>query len=191
MPMVAARRTLDLRLTNGHLAIESTTPKVKETFMETLTIVADELDEPAAEQLRSLLSEEALIERLEGPDTTDQSRIDPVTVTVVAIGIIVGTGVLTKVADWWQARSDCLLVIDARTDDLLIQPRCDLAGYKGMTIIVADSATQVTVRRQEGAVSVDDVIKAVRAGIPAVNELAAIHGSDAISIEPLQSQLLN
>jgi hypothetical protein len=158
--------------------------------MQTLTFYADELDTSQREELRSLLREDPSISRIEYQDQRDdQSRLDPVTVTIIFAGFIVGTGVVTKVADWWRARSDCLLVIDARTDDLRIEPRCDLAEYKGMTIIIADESTQITVQRETGAFSVDDIINAVKAGIPDVTQLASIHGSDAISIEPLQIQL--
>jgi hypothetical protein len=157
--------------------------------MQTLTILADKDDESVVRQLKSLLSENPSIESIEVQGLDGEERLDPVTIAIIITGIFVGTGVVTKVFDWWRARSDCLLVIDARGDDLVIQPRCDLAGYKGMTIIVADSKTQITLRREEGAISADDIIKAIKAGMPAVEQLASSAGSDAITIEPLQKSI--
>jgi hypothetical protein len=158
--------------------------------MQTLTIVTEELDESDENHLRSLLLEDPSVDRVEDNGTRyDESRLEPVTFTLIAIGLIVGTGVVTRVADWWQARSDCLLVIDARTEDLRIEQRCDLVGYKGRTVIIADGATQVTVQREHGAITIDEVINAIKVGMPTLEQLASSQSPNTINIEPLQASI--
>jgi hypothetical protein len=154
--------------------------------MATLTVIAENMDDGERSELEDLLISDESIDRVDVVDSTGQARLDPVTLTVVAVGLIVGTGVVTRVTDWWQARSDCLLVIDARTEELKIEPRCDLAGYKGMTIILVDKDTQVTLRRTNGAFSIDEIVQTLKAGLPPSKLLGSLGASDDdVSVGPI------
>lgn len=156
--------------------------------MPRLLIAVEGTDDEGRADLKALLADFDSIDAVEevGLDS-DRARLEPVTMTIVAIGIIVGTGIVTRVADWWRARSDCLLVIDARGEDVKIEARCDLAGYRGKTIVVADDHTQVTIDRERGAFSMDEVLNALKAGASG-SELARMlpQGADNMVIEPRQ-----
>jgi len=161
----------------------------KELEVPRLLITVEATDDEGRADLQALLADFDSIDAVEevGFDS-ESARLEPVTMTIVAIGIIVGTGIVTRVVDWWRARSDCLLVIDARGEDVKVEARCDLAGYRGKTIIVTDDRTQVTIERERGAFSMDEVLNALKAGASA-SELPKMlpQGADNMVIEPRQS----
>lgn len=158
--------------------------------MNQLMIVIDDIAADELLELREMLLEDPSVDsvRASDPRQSGEGRLDPVTISLVVTGIIVGTGLTTRIADWWRARSDCLLVIDARGPELILQPRCDLPGYRGQKIIVTSESTQVRLTREEGAIGIDQILSAARAGESSLKKLASA-APDAVVAEPLNKQI--
>lgn len=97
--------------------------------------------------------------------------------------LILGSGglaLLTRIIDWLRDRNDCLLVIDARGDDLQIEERCDVQGRRGQVIIVAHSNERVAIKRHQAVLDLQAIVtEALGKSATAAAELARASGATA------------
>ncbi len=82
--------------------------------MLTIEVEVGQLPEESVMALGQMLSRDPDVSEVDVPRPAIRAGLEPVTALIVAGGAVVGTGLITRLADWFQSRSDCLLVVDAR-----------------------------------------------------------------------------
>jgi hypothetical protein len=110
---------------------------------------------------------------------------------VLAILILGTTGlaVIARIADWLRDRGDCLLVIDARGEDLKIEERCDIVGRRGQVIVVTSPNEQVVIHRSEAFLDLQAIVnRAIEKSASAVAEFASSAGA-RVEIESPRTHL--
>ena len=114
-------------------------------------------DEDVSELRERLLTQGGAEEvRLED---VGSDEILPVIATAYIVLGIIGLGVVTRIADWLRDRNDCLLVIDARGDNLKIEERCDIEGRRGQVVVVTGSNEQVVIHKNEAVLDLQRLVE--------------------------------
>ena len=129
-----------------------------------------------AEELAALVPPESIT--TDAPDG-DEGVAPFVILIVVATGIV-GLGVITRLVDWFRDRRSCLLVVDARLDEVTITERCDLEGQRGKIILIASTDTQISIEMSKGVIDLDRIVEtAISGSIAAAVDLVKAAGGTA------------
>lgn len=107
--------------------------------------------------LRRLLEEEIDEARIQAHDE-DVDGLVTMGFLIVAVALAITVGTVTRVLDWIRQRSACLLVIDARHADLIIEERCDLASQRGKIVLVCADDVQLRLADPKGVLDLEGVI---------------------------------
>lgn len=119
-------------------------------------------------------------------DQEEGARFAAETAIVIVILGSAGLAAVTRLADWLRDRRDCLLVIDARGEDLHIEERCDISGRRGHVIIVTKGDEQVVIQRNEAVLDLQAIV--VRA-VDQSAEAAAVLARSAGAAAQVESRL--
>jgi hypothetical protein len=97
---------------------------------------------------------------------------------VIALGSA-GLAAFTRLVDWLRDRRDCLLVVDARQEDLRVEERCDVVGRRGQVVIVTSGREQVVIERSDALNLQAIVTQAIEQSAEAAASLAKSLGGVA------------
>ncbi len=153
--------------------------------MVDLALSVEGIPDSEVESLVHLLEADPDVSSVQAPPRL-RSGFEPVTLVVVAGGAVLGAGLITRIADWYRSRSDCLLIVDARGPEIRLHQRCDLDGYRGKTIIVSDSQTQVVIHRDEGAVDLGAALGALQNGCSLTDALGPLLESGVAELKAIE-----
>jgi hypothetical protein len=111
---------------------------------------------------------------------SDTSRFAAETALVIVLLGSAGLAVLARLTDWLRDRQDCLLVIDARHEDLRIEERRDIAGRRGQVVIITSGMEQVVIKRNDAVLDLQALVtRALDKSAEAAAELARSTGANA------------
>lgn len=115
----------------------------------------------------------------------EPSGFGPAELMVFTVEFILGFGGLTAAVDWMRNRRRCLLIVDARHEDVVVRERCDLDSQSGRVIVIANESTQVSIQTPHGLLNLDALTQAaVRGALDEMTELAERAGCTA-EVRPL------
>lgn len=119
----------------------------------------------------------------------DASRLAAETALLVILLGSAGLAAFTRLVDWLRDRRDCLLVLDARHDDLRVTERCDVVGRRGQVIIVTSGNEQVVIERSDAGLDLQAIVmRAIDQSAEAATSLAKSLGA-AARVEPPQGDI--
>lgn len=137
-----------------------------------------------AQELADMLQSDSSEVSVDVEGLSDERGLAPIAIFLIVVAGAVGVGVVTRIIDWYRDRNSCLLVVDARTEELRIEQRCDLDSHRGKTVIIANSETQISIEAQKGTINLDELVQvAAKASIESAVEIVKAAGGTA-EIQP-------
>lgn len=141
-----------------------------------------------ADDLANHLSQVEAIEAVT-VERGDASRLAAETALLIIVLGTAGLAAFTGLVDWLRDRRDCLLIVDARHEDLRVTERCDVVGRRGQVIIVTSGKEQVVIERSDVGLDLQAIaMRAIDQSADAAASLAKSLGATA-RVEPPQGDI--
>ncbi len=133
----------------------------------------------ASDEVAAYLAEQGAV----GIEQSEEVGVLPVIGLPFVIAALVGTAGLTSIVVWIITHFGCLVVIDARGEDVKVNRHCE--DRSGRVILVADEKTKIEVSNVPPLINFTDIVKtAVEKGAGAAKTAAEAAGGVAKVLAP-------